>query len=828
LRKTVFGIMLILLLIGMLIFTFNINADAEIHVSTLSVACIYSTDLGSAQEYTSLLTANGITVDLINCSSAERYNYTAYSVVIIGGDTGSWQTYNPAKRTLEPNAAVSMINRTGKPILALGEGGYDFFGGLGLYIGAPHGMHNPAQQQSIYVLNITHPIVNYALNVSIPPDRVIQLYTSSADVSIYYPSPIAGVIPLGRRVDKWIDHYPLMQEGTRYVLWGFTSSPANMTQSGKDIFINLVLWLSTCAEPAAPSPADPEIIQMVEAVSTETEMNDLEKGEVIDFLNEAPPDIKKEFTKQQICRQYALSAVSYMRNKPVEHWTSNVSKELLYDYIVPLFTQYGDYYGLSYAELNFRPVFQSLVRNVTKDMNATDPYLIARTLCSWVFHNIKYGLYSSGPYTPLRTFEFKKGKCMQKAELFIALCKSIGLPARLIYIQSCTHLAAQVYISNKGWIPADPTIESHLFDVHEGYTFWYSHFWHADAVYPLNGAVDVTYHYSLDGLYALMNLTERYVDDERTLNPLRALLSETEDAFKNQRYDEAQAKGSTLKTQIKEALPLFTLRTVFVNEENNETLPYAKFFFLNPLIWFRSSAIWGVTDENGGATITFRPGYYDIRIWNEKFSGEIYELQIVPNATTHLVINVSMGQYCLDSKAGLGVTVVDDDTGEKVSANVTFVDADTGEEVGEQWGPDWYMVLCFREPYVQRRVYILAHAPGYVTAKSTVFTMHFGWDGKLPTIKISKTREITNDVGEPFKPPEPYVLYNREFYDYMLAHCDLNGDEVINIIDIATVDKAFGTKPGDKNWNPKADLNNDGIINIIDIAMVAKEFGKKV
>jgi parallel beta-helix repeat protein len=57
---------------------------------------------------------------------------------------------------------------------------------------------------------------------------------------------------------------------------------------------------------------------------------------------------------------------------------------------------------------------------------------------------------------------------------------------------------------------------------------------------------------------------------------------------------------------------------------------------------------------------------------------------------------------------------------------------------------------------------------------------------------------------------------------------DLNGDGVINIVDIAIVARAFGTKPGDVNWNPEADLNNDGVINIIDIAMVAKQYGKTV
>jgi hypothetical protein len=52
---------------------------------------------------------------------------------------------------------------------------------------------------------------------------------------------------------------------------------------------------------------------------------------------------------------------------------------------------------------------------------------------------------------------------------------------------------------------------------------------------------------------------------------------------------------------------------------------------------------------------------------------------------------------------------------------------------------------------------------------------------------------------------------------------DINGDGTVNIIDVAIVARAFGSKRGDET-----DLNNDGIINIIDISLVAREFGKTV
>jgi hypothetical protein len=57
---------------------------------------------------------------------------------------------------------------------------------------------------------------------------------------------------------------------------------------------------------------------------------------------------------------------------------------------------------------------------------------------------------------------------------------------------------------------------------------------------------------------------------------------------------------------------------------------------------------------------------------------------------------------------------------------------------------------------------------------------------------------------------------------------DLDGNGAVNIIDIAIVARAFGSKSGDTRWNSIADLDGNGVINIIDVSMVAKQFGKTV
>ncbi len=55
---------------------------------------------------------------------------------------------------------------------------------------------------------------------------------------------------------------------------------------------------------------------------------------------------------------------------------------------------------------------------------------------------------------------------------------------------------------------------------------------------------------------------------------------------------------------------------------------------------------------------------------------------------------------------------------------------------------------------------------------------------------------------------------------------DANNDHVVDIFDLATVGKAFGSICGDSKYDPKADINKDCEIDIFDLAFVGKNFGK--
>jgi hypothetical protein len=55
---------------------------------------------------------------------------------------------------------------------------------------------------------------------------------------------------------------------------------------------------------------------------------------------------------------------------------------------------------------------------------------------------------------------------------------------------------------------------------------------------------------------------------------------------------------------------------------------------------------------------------------------------------------------------------------------------------------------------------------------------------------------------------------------------DINGDGKVDILDVATAAKAYGSSTGEQNFEPNPDVNNDGIVNILDMSIIAREYEK--
>lgn len=104
---------------------------------------------------------------------------------------------------------------------------------------------------------------------------------------------------------------------------------------------------------------------------------------------------------------------------------------------------------------------------------------------------------------------------------------------------------------------------------------------------------------------------------------------------------------------------------------------------------------------------------------------------------------------------------------------------------------------------------------------STVIT--FTWDTKtVPKGNYTISATAATIPGETDTADNTYT--NGWVLETILG--DVTGDGQVNILDISLVAVAFGTKPGDPNWDPNADINNDNETNILDISTVAIHFGE--
>ena len=55
---------------------------------------------------------------------------------------------------------------------------------------------------------------------------------------------------------------------------------------------------------------------------------------------------------------------------------------------------------------------------------------------------------------------------------------------------------------------------------------------------------------------------------------------------------------------------------------------------------------------------------------------------------------------------------------------------------------------------------------------------------------------------------------------------DINADGIVEMMDFYYASLAFGSEPGDPNWNPNTDINDDSIVEMMDFLIVSQHFGQ--
>lgn len=204
------------------------------------VVYIYKSDLALANTYKNLLQNNGYIVDQVQEDNVAGINYATYRLVIIGPDTGNPGTWNTAPWGDPAGSEAGYIDSANKPILGLGRGGALFFAARNLYIDFGNTWNSPAGEMEVHAENASHRIWTTPNSISVPGSGMVKLYNNpSPFVAVYLPGPISGITAYGRQSTD-PEHFTIIGEGGRYLLWGYASGPGDMTNTGKKVFINTV------------------------------------------------------------------------------------------------------------------------------------------------------------------------------------------------------------------------------------------------------------------------------------------------------------------------------------------------------------------------------------------------------------------------------------------------------------------------------------------------------------------------------------------------------------------------------------------------------------
>ncbi|MEJ5253368.1 MAG: hypothetical protein HPY54_06910 [Chthonomonadetes bacterium] len=61
--------------------------------------------------------------------------------------------------------------------------------------------------------------------------------------------------------------------------------------------------------------------------------------------------------------------------------------------------------------------------------------------------------------------------------------------------------------------------------------------------------------------------------------------------------------------------------------------------------------------------------------------------------------------------------------------------------------------------------------------------------------------------------------------DFSLTNGDVDGDNEVTLFDFGALVAAFGSMPGDPNWNAEADLDGDEEVTLFDFGVLVRNFG---
>lgn len=104
------------------------------------------------------------------------------------------------------------------------------------------------------------------------------------------------------------------------------------------------------------------------------------------------------------------------------------------------------------------------IRGAATDLGGRDEIETLRNIFKFVTRKLKYFAYNPKDLGAVAGLKAGGGDCTEYSDLFIALCRARGIPARVAegfmfpFFNVSKHSWAEAYVKGHGWVPFDPTL----------------------------------------------------------------------------------------------------------------------------------------------------------------------------------------------------------------------------------------------------------------------------------------------------------------------------------------------------------------------------------
>ncbi|MGQ9460581.1 MAG: dockerin type I domain-containing protein [Candidatus Bathyarchaeaceae archaeon] len=135
-------------------------------------------------------------------------------------------------------------------------------------------------------------------------------------------------------------------------------------------------------------------------------------------------------------------------------------------------------------------------------------------------------------------------------------------------------------------------------------------------------------------------------------------------------------------------------------------------------------------------------------------------------------------------------------------------------------------IVVYIRNEVEERIYLIMSTTNWNPSKASDYiTLRWNYTGRQinpgETLQITLTLSISRQIQGITS-----FSFNILITGGTRLPGDVNGDGKVDWEDLEALGRAYGSKPGDPNWNPEADFDANGAVNSRDLGILGANYGQ--